>query len=321
MSVGNIILGYACVNLELREEDVYTGRTAIRDTILKRGPKAGIAHLKAISLLNIADLERIVEWNETHGIKFFRVTSALFSHMGDDYFGKRAVWRDDSFFSGDISFAAAALKRVGVLAKKYGHRLDFHAQAYLQIATTSEIVLERTVFDLRVHERIAHHLGLTNPCLIVHGGGVYGDKPASIERWIKRYKALPIALRRMIMLENDEFLHNVNDVLYMCEATGAPMVFDMFHNLISDDHVPVTNELFDRIFATWKKTKLDPKLHMSDQSKGVRKGTHSQFVKELPKYFMDYCRLPRNRTRAFYCMLESKQKEKSLFKLLKHHNG
>ena len=39
--------------------------------------------------------------------------------------------------------------------------------------------------------------------MVVHGGGVYGDKEATIKRWCEQYHQLPV-VRRFLVLENCE---------------------------------------------------------------------------------------------------------------------
>lgn len=321
MSIGNIELGYVAVNTHIHKE-VYTGRTTIRATIEKLGPVKGVEFLRDLALRNISDLETIVDWNHEHGIRFYRVTSTLFSHAGDPYFQHKRGWEGIRYFKGDISFARSHLERIGRKAKRYGQRLDFHSQAYLQLGTPHEEVFERTLFDLKVHYQILKYLGLEGmPGLILHIGGYYDDKVATLHRWLRNYKRLPEKYRRIIFIENDEHYYGVRDVLPFCQLNRIPMCFDMFHNLVSVEPVPVTNKLMDEICATWDGTGLEPKFHLSDQARGSRRGAHGLYVKEIPEWFLRYCHLPRNRKRTFWVMVEAKRKQEAVFRLLKRHNG
>jgi UV DNA damage endonuclease len=321
MSVKNIELGYVAQNTALRKE-VYTGRTTIRATIQRLGPEKGVQFLKDLALKNISDLETIVDWNHEHGIHFFRVTSTLFSHAGDPYFQTRKGWEGIRYFKGDISFAKPHLERIGRKARRYGQRLDFHSQAFLQLGTPHEEVFERTLFDIKVHYNILKYLGLEGePGLILHIGGYYEDKIATLHRWLRNYKRLPEKYRKIIMIENDESYYGVRDVLPFCQLNNIPMVFDMFHNLISVEPVPVTTKLMDEICATWDHTKLEPKFHLSDQAPGGRRGKHGLYVKQIPQWFINYCQLHRNRKKTFWVMVEAKRKQEAVFRLLKHHNS
>ena len=37
--------------------------------------------------------------------------------------------------------------------------------------------------------------------LVIHGGGVYQNKSATIQRWCERYKRLPDSIRSRLVLE------------------------------------------------------------------------------------------------------------------------
>ncbi len=66
--------GYACINMELSRNGIRTGRTMI-DRKFKLG---GLQLASDISLANAKDLLTILQWNEQHGIRLFRIGSELF---------------------------------------------------------------------------------------------------------------------------------------------------------------------------------------------------------------------------------------------------
>ena len=78
-------LGYACINMQLSyptkwgnqprgTERITTNRSMIRRTYDAKG----IAYASELSLLNVQDLERVIDWNEANGIKFYRMSSDVF---------------------------------------------------------------------------------------------------------------------------------------------------------------------------------------------------------------------------------------------------
>jgi UV DNA damage repair endonuclease len=61
--------------------------------------------------------------------------------------------------------------------------------------------------------------------MIIHGGGTFQDKPATLERIKKNYKErLPDNVKGRVVLENDEMCYNVDDLLPLCEELNIPMV-------------------------------------------------------------------------------------------------
>ena len=71
-------LGYACINMNLstlpKSKRVTTNRSMIKKTFQQKG----IAYASELGLQNAQDLLKILQWNEEHGIKFFRMSSDIF---------------------------------------------------------------------------------------------------------------------------------------------------------------------------------------------------------------------------------------------------
>lgn len=300
-----IRLGYVAINTELREQGIYTGRTIT----LRKLRERGVDELRRLSLANLADLETIVEWNERHGIRLYRVTSNLFPHL-DNPLVANVV--------GDLAFARDRLRQIGDLCRRYGHRITMHPGQYVQLGSPHPGVVANSVLTLRHHAEIFEAMGLTPEMgsgMIIHGGGTFGDKEATLSRWSDTFSSLPADVRRYIILENDEWSWSVDDLLPFCERLGIPFCFDVFHNRISSARVKVTKRLLRRIVATWGRGGRDiaPKIHYSEQDPSLRKGSHSQSVNSLPTWLLHLPTLlgiP-----GVDIMLEVKDKERSVLRM------
>ena len=68
--------GYACLNttLQQQKEKVTCNRGMIKRTFLAKG----LPYASQLALKNTSDLKTIIDWNEKHGVKVFRITSCLF---------------------------------------------------------------------------------------------------------------------------------------------------------------------------------------------------------------------------------------------------
>lgn len=296
-------LGYVAINTILREQDIYTGRALI----LRKVKEKGLEEIKRLARLNVRDLKTILEWNEANGIRCYRITSNLFPHLDNPKI-------DDLITQYNIKFLAKELKEIGDFAKKYGHRLTMHPGQYVQLATQNEITLQNSVRTLREHVRIFKAMGLTpkdGSGLVIHGGGVFGDKIKSIQRWKNNFLKMSQSIRDYIILENDEWSYGIMDLLPICEELDIPFCLDVFHNSISKDHVNITDELLERIFKTWKY--YAPKIHYSTQELGLKKGSHSKSVTELPELLLE---ISQKFKRDIYIMLEVKNKEQSVLCIL-----
>lgn len=301
-------LGYACI---LTCKDYTSNRGVQMKTLLALKPIEADTLIKKLVNDNLDDLLKILEWNESKSIKVFRVSSEMFTQIGNVQL--RAKFPTLKYFKGDISYFKHKLKKIGQYAIDKKMRLTFHTSPYDQLATHNKNVLANTIFDLKVYYKQALYMGLKTPCLILHVGGVYENKLVTRDRWVERYKKLPLGLQKLIMLENDEYLYGVNDVLYIYQKCGVPLCFDMFHNEVSLETVPLTPALLSKMAKTWAKSSIKiPKMHYSEQRHGERRGAHSDLITKLPDTFIEWAH--KNHVDL---MLECKFKEQSVFKLLK----
>ncbi|HET9416968.1 MAG TPA: hypothetical protein VFP30_05435 [Candidatus Limnocylindria bacterium] len=97
--------------------------------------------------------------------------------------------------------------------------------------------------------------------VVVHVGGLYGDRAASLDRWAAAWELLSDRARARIGLENDERLFTVADALELHRRTGVRLVYDHHHARINDGGVP-PRESLRAAYATWA-AGIRPKVHLS----------------------------------------------------------
>jgi UV DNA damage endonuclease len=279
-----IRLGYACTNMTL-------GRTflSLRLATLR---KRGIPYLQLLVNENLALLADILRWNRLQQIQFFRISSDLIplgSHEEVDI--------------SLLTFAQAA--EISTLAQ--GMRLSMHPGQYT-LPSASGAVWQRSFRDLWYHACVLDQLGIVGGDLILHGGGVYGDRPATAARIIKNISSLPDSVRRRLRLENDERCWSIQDLLPVCEVTRTPLVVDNLHHALNGreqwEELP-----WDRILATWHGQR--PKLHYSEQDPTKRDGAHSAYLHaDSFKHYISA--IP---AKEYDVMLECKAKDLALLQL------
>ena len=94
-------------------------------------------------------------------------------------------------------------------------------------------MLRRSIADLEYQVQVLDLMGLGNSAKVqVHVGGVYGNKPASMDRFVKQYTMLDPAIRSRLVIENDERLYSLSDCLAIHEQTGIPVIMDSFHHAL-----------------------------------------------------------------------------------------
>jgi UV DNA damage endonuclease len=152
--------------------------------------------------------------------------------------------------------------------------------------------------------------------MIIHGGGVYGDKEASLKRLEENILRLPEICRNRLVLENCEMSYCVEDLLDISEKLSVPIVLDFHHDAIYNSSNPI-EFYFDRVFKVWFDRGIKPKVHVSNSVPGVKetdnktaRRKHSDYIQFLHKSLMTI-------TFPIDVMLECKMKEQAIFQLKK----
>ncbi|CAG7848192.1 UV-damage endonuclease Short=UVDE [Serendipita indica DSM 11827] len=289
-------LGYACLNTVLRAQkpSIFSSRTCRLDTITK----FGIDKVKELGRQNVQDLLQMIEWNEKNNIRFMRMSSEMFPFASHNEHGY------------DLAYCAEELKAVGDLAKKYGHRLTMHPGQFTQLASPKDNVVDQSIKELEYHAEIMDRMGLDqDSVMIIHMGGVYGDKATTLARFKENYqKKLSDRVKRRLVLENDEICYNADDLLKVCPELGIPIVFDYHHDSINPSRRSAA-ELIPLINETWIRRGIKPKQHLSQPRPGavtaMELRAHADRCDTLPADLPDDMDL----------MIEAKDKEQAVFEL------
>ena len=295
-----INLGYACINTELQEQGIFTGRGMIRRTFDAKG----LPYVSEIAIQNIKDLIEIIKWNHTKDIKVYRMSSRIFP------------WDSEYEFTElpDYKKICTLLKSAGNLAKKYGQRLSFHPAQFCVLASPNEKVVESSLVELNRAGQIMDLMGLPqSPAakINIHVGGAYGDKASALERFCKNYKRLLPCTAKRLTVENDDkaSMYSVLDLYEgVYKVIGIPIVFDYHHHKFCTGDM-TEQQALKLALSTWPKG-IRPCTHYSESrakeklDESIKPQAHSDYILEKPKdYGWD-----------FDCVVEAKAKEKTLLK-------
>jgi UV DNA damage endonuclease len=297
-------LGLCCLNITLREKKPPV--FASRKMIIRKIQEDGIDKLKEKIIQNLKDLLIMMDWNEQNGIKVFRLSSELFPHKSNT--------KVESY---DFDFAKDLLKQIGDKSKKYNQRLTFHPGQYNVVGTPNKDKFEQTILDLKYHADVLDLMGCDkHSVMVVHGGGVYGNKEDTIQRWADQFKLLPENVKNRLVLENCERCFSIEDCLKVSEKINIPVVFDTHHYdcykiLHPDESFKDPGEYIEDILKTWEHREIKPKFHVSEQGSG-KCGHHSDYIEVIPNYLLN---IPKKFGVNIDIMIEAKKKELSIFKL------
>ena len=278
--------------------------------IIKSIQEKGIDTLKEKIIQNLKDTLTLMDWNEQHGIKVFRLSSELFPHKSNPKV------EDYSF-----DFAIPYLKEIGRKSKQYGQRLTFHPGQYNVVGTPDEKTFLQTCEDLKYHADVLDLMELDqNSVIVVHGGGVYGDKEKTIDRWCRQFHRLPSNVQKRLVIENCEKCFSIIDCLKIAITINIPIVFDTHHfacyqKLHPDETFRPPEFYIKHLLPFWIRRNIKPKCHVSEQGSG-RIGHHSDYVETLPHYLLE---IPSRYNTPIDIMIEAKAKEQALFHLYKKY--
>ena len=96
----------------------------------------------------------------------------------------------------DFDFAKDLLKQIGKKALGYNQRITMHPGQHIVVGTPNETALKNAILDLEYHAEMLDLMGCgKDSVIVIHGGGLYGNKEETIQRWAKNYKNLPQYIR------------------------------------------------------------------------------------------------------------------------------
>lgn len=284
-------LGYPCINWSLGCSPNRTFRLASysEERFLET-----VAH-------NLSCLKRTLKWNLANGFLFFRISSDTIPFASHPV--NTCQW---------LEKFQSELRDIGAFINENHFRISMHPDQYVLINTPQDKILERSVADLKWHAAFLDAMGLDATAKIqIHVGGVYGDKPAALKRFIENYQGLSNEIKRRLVIENDDRLFNLKDCLAIFEHTAIPVLFDNFHHACLNNGE--SNKRAMRMASvTWREQDGVPMVDFSHQQPGARLGKHTDTI-DLKQFqgFVDDAR-----GLDFDIMLEIKDKEKSAQKAL-----
>lgn len=262
---------------------------------------------KKIIATNLNDLHGILENNLSNNIFLFRISSDIIplgSHEINDF-----KWEKE--------FNTTFID-IGNFIKRNNIKVSMHPGQYTVLNSPNENTLKKSLLDVEYHCKFLDSLEVdyTNK-IILHIGGVYGDKILAKENFINGFNKLSNSSKKRLIIENDEKNFSLNDVLEISNKIHIPVIFDNLHNACYGDNDYSLNEIYSLVNKTWDNY-LDGqiKVHYSQQDKNKKKGSHSPSI--LINEFMAYYKAVKNFNPNI--MLEVKDKDISAIKCINSIN-
>ena len=274
--------GYCCINQQLSSQGIRTGRTMI-DRKFKLG---GLQLASDIALANARDLLTILQWNESQGIRLFRVGSELFPRW--NHYELAAL--------PGIAEITQHLRAAGDYAKAHGHRITTHPGPFHILGSPDAVVVDNSIVSLERHSELFDLMGFApsfdNP-INIHIGATYGDKLGTVDRWLRNYDRLSDACKSRLVIENDDkaSMYSVRELYNtLYAAAGIPVTFDYWHHTFNTGDLS-EEEAFFMARETWEFHGVTQCTHYSESRRREQQlliermfDHHGISLEDLPKW-------------------------------------
>jgi len=285
-------IGYACITLGIKEKYRTCRLSNLSSSLLEE-----------IINHNLNILDKVIDYNIENNIKLFRISSDIIP------FGslKECIDYKNIFKN--------KLEEIGKKIKKNNIRVSMHPGQYTVINSNKEEVVSKSIKDLIYHCDFLDSLGTNSSSkIILHIGGVYGNKEEAVERFIFNYNKLNSNIKKRLVIENDDKSYNIFDVLKISSITNIPVVFDNLHNKINKYNDESDLYWINLCNKTWVIKDGNQKIHYSIQDINKKKGSHSETIDEIEflKYYNSIKHL------NIDIMLEVKDKDISAIKCINY---
>ena len=156
--------GYACINLTI---DATTNKTC-------RLQNCTETRLRELIYSNLEGLKKIIEWNIENNIYLYRISSAIIPFASHEI--NKINWSSENHDQ---------LKAISKLIKSSQMRVSMHPPQFVNINSPNTEIVKSSMAELEWQAKLLNTMELDcTHRLIFHVGGVYGDKQASIKRFI-----------------------------------------------------------------------------------------------------------------------------------------
>ena len=293
-----IRLGYACIN------ETLTGITTSSSyTYTNYTKEQNKTKLDRIIKSNLTDLGKILGYNISNNIHFYRLSSKLIPLATK----KEVVFNYLSKYDKYYEYLSKKIEDSRM-------RVDLHPDQFCVLNSTNKDVVKNSIEILKYHYNILNKLKVKNKVLVLHVGSNAFGKSNSLTRFINNYMILPKSIRDTIVVENDDKVFNIKDCLYLNEKLNVPIVLDYHHHFCNNDGINLYDYIED-IFNTWKN--INPKVHFSSPKNLTKKEirSHNDYIDS--NKFIEFVEDIKHLDYDIDIMIEAKKKDEALFRLIR----
>ncbi len=211
--------------------------------------------------VSIEYLHAIFAYLKKRDLRMYRISSDIAPYL---------THPEKPEFHRQIAEAAEELRALGAVAAAQGLRLSFHPSQYIVMNSPNEKLTQQSLLDLESQAEMLDLLGQgPEGVVVIHVGGVYGERAVARDRWARAWERLSERAQRRLVLENDDISYSAADVLAIHRQTGVKLVFDHQHHwCLNPEGLPLRATV-EQFLRTWPKG-VRPKMHFSSPRTELR---------------------------------------------------
>ena len=253
--------------------------------VRKTFDEKGLDYVSDLSLLNVKDLKKIIQWNSENEIRMYRMSSDIFP------------WCSEYELSDlkDFVEISRILKECGDLAKSTDQRITFHPSPYGVLASDRPEVVKKAIKEISQHGEMMDLMGLDRTHFYpinIHVNTTKPTKEEAAARFCENFKLLSDSAKSRLVLEVDDkkSQYNAQDLFDMVYSKiGIPLTFDYLHNQCNPHPDLNEEQALKLCLSTWDKN-IPPITHYSDSRKifedsAVKEVAHSDWIWNSPETY------------------------------------
>jgi len=291
-----IRLGYVALPVSI---PITASKTITLTNYKKLGVKRGEQKRTKIFEENLNNFYEILKYNKANKIHFYRMTSHLVPLL-----------TYPNSYDNILKKHKKELEFIGNYINKNKMRVDMHPDQFLVLNSSNQSVVESTISSLNYYNDLMNNMKL-NTNIILHIGSGQEGKTKSMKRFEINFNRLKKSIKSKIALENDDKVFNIRNTLSLAKKLKVPMVLDYHHFLVNRNNEKIEDYILE-IFSTWKTT---PKIHFSSPKSKKEKRSHHDYIDS--DSFIEFIEKIKFCNIDFDVMIEAKQKDETLFRLIR----
>jgi len=278
--MGNI--GYCCINISIndgkRKKDFITVN---RGMTKKTFETKGLSYVSELTLQNIDDLRKIIEWNIQNDIFVYRMSSDIFPCIG--------FYKLEDL--PNFQLISSKLFSIGKLAKENNMRLSFHPTHFCIPASENPVVVKNAIDELDKHAQIMDLMELDQSHyypINIHVNTTKPTREEAAKRFCEQFWNLSESCRKRLVVENDDGPNQYSTkILYelIYKKIGIPITHDFHHHNYGPQDIS-QEEALRLAHSTWN---VRPMTHMSSpktlEDNSGKQTAHADYIYEEIKTF------------------------------------